>query len=410
MTIEYRQITDAEYRSFGVVIELGFGGHYEPSQERYANDRRVFTPSTTVCAFDGEEIVGTSAAIPFESAVPGGAIIKNAGVTAVTVSGTHRRQGILRGMMDRLMKQERDKGQPVASLWASESIIYGRYGYGIAIQHENFVIDTRKAAIKNMPEVPGKIRFVSGDVAAKVLPFAWEAAVQSNVGVPRRDDASWDHFMMDVNSSSGGWGKPWLIVYEEDGKPLGYAKYSLKELHVFGEQTHGLVKADQVIHSSSASHAALWNHLLNVDLYDTLSTWCSPSDDSLPWMLEDQRQLERKPYDGVWYRMLDIAEALSTRTYLAEGSLVFEVEDEYVPEWGGRFELTGGPDGATCLPTTKSADITLPTASLATIYLGGARLSDLERAGRVEENTDGSIALADAMFATVRAPWCPMMF
>jgi predicted acetyltransferase len=89
---------------------------------------------------------------------------------------------------------------------------------------------------------------------------------------------------------------------------------------------------------------------------------------------------------------------------------VFEVEDSFIPEWGGRFELVGGPDGATCVPTTKAADITLPTATLATIYLGGAKLAELERAGRVEEHSEGAIALADAMFAAVRAPWCPMMF
>jgi predicted acetyltransferase len=410
MTIEYRQITQAEHRSFGVVIERGFGFHYEPSQERYRNDRQLLMPSMTMAAIDDGEVVGTSAAHPFESAVPGGAIIKNAGVTAVTVSATHRRQGLLNGMMSRLLKQEREKGHLVASLWASESIIYGRYGYGMAIQHENFTIDTRKAALKTMPEVPGKIRFVSGDDAAKAIPLAWEAAVLANVGIPRRDEASWEHFMMEVNGGGGDWGKPWLIVYEEDGAPLGYAKYMLKELHVFGEQTHGLLNADHVVHATPAAHAALWNHLLNVDLYDTLNTWCSPSDDSLPWMLADQRQVVRKPYDGVWYRLLDVAEALSARTYLAEGSLVLEVEDSFIPEWGGRFELTGGPDGATCVPTTKTPDITLPTASLATIYLGGVRLGDLERAGRAEENTEGSIALADAMFASVKAPWCPMMF
>tara|TARA_B110000467_G_C18081863_1_gene347080 strand:- start:63 stop:713 length:651 start_codon:yes stop_codon:yes gene_type:complete len=212
------------------------------------------------------------------------------------------------------------------------------------------------------------------------------------------------------SDSHDGWSKPWRVVYEEDDRALGFAIYMLKELHVFGEQTHGLVNADLVMHSNAASHAALWNHLLNVDLYDTVSNWRSPVDDGLPWMLADQRQLERKPYDGVWYRMLDVAKALSARTYLAEGSLVFEVEDGYIPEWGGRFELVGGPDGATCVPTTKLVDITLPTASLSTIYLGGAKLADMERAGRVEENTNGSIALADAMFATVRAPWCPLMF
>jgi len=410
MTIEYRQITTAEQRPFFKVIERGFGGTYEPSAERYQHDRLSLTPDMTMAAFDGDQIVGTSGAYPFESAVPGGAIIKNAGVTAVTVSGTHRRQGLLNGMMQRLLQQEREKGQPVASLWASESIIYGRFGYGMSIQHENFLIDTRKAVIKHMPSVEGKIRFVTPDEARKLLPKAWEAAVVSHAGVPRRSDLSWDGYVVGLGKSGGGWGKPFVVVYEEDGKPLGYAKYMVKELHVFGEQVHGLLNADDVIHSTPASHAAIWNHLLNVDLYDTLSTWRSASDDSLPWMLADQRQLERKPYDGVWYRLMDVAEALSTRTYLAEGSLVFEVEDSYIPEWGGRFELTGGPDGVRCVPTTKAADITLPTASLATIFLGGAKLGDLERAGRVEENTDGAISIADAMFATVKAPWCPMMF
>ena len=410
MTIEYRQITAAEHRRFVVAIERGFGSHYEPDQEHYDLDRRQFTPDMSMTAFDGDVIVGTSGSIPFESAVPGGAIIKNAGVTAVTVATTHRRQGLLNGMMERLLRQERDKGQPVASLWASESIIYGRYGYGMSIQHENFLIDTRKAVIKNMPEVPGKIRFIDTTEARMVLPSAWEAAVNTNVGIPRRDENSWDRWAMELNGSGGDWNKAFVVVYEEHGNALGFAVYKVKELHVFGEQTHGLLNADLVIHTNAASHAALWNHLLNVDLYDTLSTWRSPVDDSLPWMLADQRQLERKPYDSVWYRIMDVTEALSARTYLAEGSLVFEVEDSFIPEWGGRFELTGGPAGARCVPSTKSVDITLPTASLATIYLGGAKLTDLERAGRAEENTDGSIALADAMFATVRAPWCPLMF
>ena len=409
MTIEYRQFTEAERRRFWISLERGFGGHYEPGDAQYRLDREGFTPEMSMAAFDGEEVVGTSGAVNFESAVPGGAIIKNAGVTAVTVATTHRRQGILTNMMERLLRQEREKGQPVASLWASESAIYGRFGYGMSIQHENFKIDTRKAAIKHSPDIPGKTRYVSPDEARKVFPDAWEAAVNARSGIPRKDKHSWDRWALGLGSG-GDWGKPWLVVYEEDGRPLGYAQYLVKELHVFGEQTHGLLNADMVVHSNPASHAALWNHLLNVDLYDTLSTWRSPVDDALPWMLEDQRQLERKPYDGVWYRMLDIAEALSARTYMAEGSLVLEVVDSFIPEWGGRFELTGGPDGATCVPTTKPADLTLPTASLSTIYLGGAKLAELERAGRAEEHTDGSVALADAMFAAERAPWCPLMF
>ena len=412
MVIEYRQITSAEHRRFGLAVERGFGGHYEPTHDRFELDKRSLTPEMTICAFDDGEIVGTSGAYPFESVVPGGRTIGNAGVTAVTVATTHRRRGLLTNMMKRLLEKERDRGQPVASLWASESNIYGRFGYGMSIQHQVFNIDTRKAALASIPEIPGKVRYIDISEARRVFPQAWEIAVKTHSGLPSCGDDHWDR-MMSGFTEKRGWGKPWFIVYEENKTALGFAIYFLKESSPFEEQLtipHGLVNADMIIHSNPASHAALWKHLLNIDLYDRLSTWRSPSDDSLPWMLADQRQLERRPYDGVWYRLLDVAEALSARTYLTSGTLVFEVEDSFIPEWGGRFELSGGPDGSRCVPTNKVADITLPAATLATIYLGGAKLMELERAGRAEENTDGAVELADAMFATIRAPWCPMMF
>ena len=72
MTIEYRQITDDEPRTMGTAIERGFGSHYEPSDELFELDKKGLPTETTMCAFDGDELVGTSAAFPFESRVPGG--------------------------------------------------------------------------------------------------------------------------------------------------------------------------------------------------------------------------------------------------------------------------------------------------------------------------------------------------
>ncbi|SVC19844.1 uncharacterized protein METZ01_LOCUS272698, partial [marine metagenome] len=90
MAIEYRQITSEEHRRFGVAVERGFGGHYETNHDRFQLDKRALTPEMTVCAFDDGEIVGTSGSFPFQSSVPGGRTIGNAGITAVTVAATHR--------------------------------------------------------------------------------------------------------------------------------------------------------------------------------------------------------------------------------------------------------------------------------------------------------------------------------
>src|SRR4051794_3459787 len=81
--------------------------------------------------FDGERIVATSGAFTREISVPGG-VLRGAAVTAVGVRPTHRRRGLLTGMMRRQLEDLRERGDAIAMLWASEGPIYGRFGYGVA--------------------------------------------------------------------------------------------------------------------------------------------------------------------------------------------------------------------------------------------------------------------------------------
>lgn len=80
---------------------------------------------------DDGQLVATGAAHTRELTVPGG-VVHAAHVTGVAVASTHRR----RGLLTRIMKEQLDdisgRGEPIAALWASESAIYGRFGYGLA--------------------------------------------------------------------------------------------------------------------------------------------------------------------------------------------------------------------------------------------------------------------------------------
>jgi predicted acetyltransferase len=58
----------------------------------------------------------------------------------------------------------------------------------------------------------------------------------------------------------------------------------------------------------------------------------------------------------------------------------------------------------------EAAELRLDVADLATVYLGGFTFAQLQRAGRVEELSEGAIARAGAAFRTDRAPWCPEIF
>ena len=53
-------------------------------------------------------------------------------MTVVGVLPTHRRRGVLTEMMRAQLEDIRDRGEPIAALWASEEVIYRRFGYGIA--------------------------------------------------------------------------------------------------------------------------------------------------------------------------------------------------------------------------------------------------------------------------------------
>ena len=413
MKIEYRQIHPNEHLNFFKVEARGFGGHYAPTKNQRAADKKRLTPEMTLAAFENKQLVGTSAAEPFETTVPGGGFVKNAGVAFVTVETTHKRRGILTEMMKKLLARERDNGMVVASLWASESIIYGRFGYGMAIRAEDLKIEKNKVRLEYTPQIPGSLKIVPDKEIRKTLQLAWNRAVKNHVGIPRLNNASWDIYMSDKENSSrtDAWSKPFTVAYYEQGSPHGYATYKTTKIRGTNKiLDKRIIQATEIIHSSPASHAALWSHLLNIDFNDEIITRRAHADDALSWMLSDARQLQRSPYDGVWYRLLDVAEALAKRKYMNNGNLVFDVIDCFIPKWGGRFELNGGASGATCNASTKSPDITLTTAALAACYLGGISFRVLEQAGHIQENKDGAIKTADTMFPTTITPWCPLDF
>jgi predicted acetyltransferase len=165
-----------------------------------------------------------------------------------------------------------------------------------------------------------------------------------------------------------------------------------------------------LIATTAEAYAALWRHVLDVDLMARVSAEMRPVDEPLRFLLADSRQPKTRIEDGLWLRLVDVAAALAGRRYAVEGRLGLRVRDEFCSWNDGPYELVGGPAGAECKRNSRSPDLALDAADLAALYLGGNRFRALSEAGRVQELRPGGIARADAMFATERAPWCPSHF
>src|SRR6266496_3236229 len=104
--------------------------HSDPRDDDREAMFTVFEPERSLAAFDEKDVVGTAGIYSRTMTVPGGQL-PIAAVTFVSVAPTHRRRGLLTAMMRRqLTDLHEQRREPVAALWASETAIYQRFGYG----------------------------------------------------------------------------------------------------------------------------------------------------------------------------------------------------------------------------------------------------------------------------------------
>ena len=406
MPIEIRQRTEEELDVYRVTSEIAFGEmpRLDPESTKEWLSRHEM--DRDIAAFENGRMVGTAGAYSSRITAPGGDSVPVAAVTDVTVLPTHNRRGIGTMLMRDQLERVRDRGEPGAALWASESIIYGRWGYGMAVQHDSVSIDTRHSRFQSQVTPRGDMRIVSIDEARGIFPGVWERAMPKWPGFMSRKPEFLYRTLREPNPESGpGDGSLFLAVYEQAGAADGYVMY-----RVLPESDDRRLKVIELIPNSDEAHAALWRYCLDVDLTWKVSNDYVPVDDPLWWMLADPRRLKRTRYDAIWFRIVDVPAALSARTYASPGKLVIEIVDEFCPWAGGRFELDASEAGAICKPTRQEPDVAMGAAELATGYLGGGDFRAMARAGRVEECSEGALRQTAAMFAAERAPWCPFEF
>ena len=408
--LEIRPITDDELPGFVAAEHVAFSEELKP--ERLEDIRAVVEIDRTLAAFDAGRIVGTAAAGSWELTVPGPATVPAATVTAVAVLPTHRRRGVLTTLMARQLDDVLERGEPVAVLTASESIIYGRFGYGLATWAVGFSIDRPHAGLARPVDVGGRVVMLDNNEAAKRIPDLYDDLRRRHLGALSRPPGWWAEYFRDPEDRRDGASPRFYALHESDaGDADGFVSYRVKK----DWRDDGLAAGDTQVYelygARPAVRAALWQFCLGVDLTATLSCANAPVDEPLRWMLSDPRRFRVTGVaDWLWARLVDIPAALGGRRYTSPGRLVLDVADSFKAHNTGRYELVGGADGAECRRTDSEPDLALSVADLGALYLGGVGCTALARAGRIEECRRGALAAGDALFATHEAPWCATEF
>ncbi len=356
----------------------------------------------SLTAWDGQRCVGHAGAFWFDTVVPGGTRLGTAGVTRVGVLPTHTRQGVLSRMMRSLLTEARERGSALASLRASEAVIYGRFGYGCAGESVSAQIDVRRCRPVR-GAASGSVRQLARSEVLDVVPAIYER-VATRPGVISRPSFIWRRYLEDALVGDKA---SFVIVHTSpDGVDDGFAHYTVKWDEQQYAETTGKGEVHDVFGASPAVELALWQFLLGIDLVRTYDVEERPLDDPLRGAVHDVRAYAiRAVYDEQWLRLLDVGTALAARSYRPADAVRVAVTDPWFGDNDGVYEIDAG--GAR--RTDASPDLTVDIATLSAAYLGSTSWHSLASVGRVSGDA-AAVARADDLFAHRPLAWCGSFF
>lgn len=406
MPIDIRgiQASDAERYLRAMSTPFAFDPNEVDLLERFS---LLFEPDRARCAFDGEEIVGTLGVFSLDMAVPGGRA-PCAGTTQVTVLPTHRRRGALRGMIAAHFEEARTHEDPIAALWASDSAIYHRFGYGMATVFAEARIDRSHAALHRLVPEPGPVRLVPAEEAPATIRPVYDRVAATRPGTYARDDRWWERRLRDRPHDRDG-GTPFLYAVVDGPEGVeGYVQYRIKPGDWEHHHGDGELRLREVFAETPEAAASLWAYLLGHDLVASITTGMLPEDDLVFSLLDGWRRAMPTVVDQMWVRILDVPAALEARRFGTDGALTVAIHDP-MDRSLSTHRLTVEDGIGTVDHHTGDVDITLDIEDLGAAYLGRSRFRRLARTGRLAGSPD-ALALADAMFGWDPAPWCQEVF
>jgi predicted acetyltransferase len=361
-----------------------------------------------VGVFDGEELAGAGTLGDMEITVPGGKL-PFAAVLFIGVSPVYRRRGVMTTMIRHQLHTLHEAGaESLAGLTASESLIYGRFGYGISARSARFAIPRERSALRPVAGIDDvRVRLVPTGGSIEACEAVLARYTARRAGALARPEQWARTYAADPEQWREGRSILRTVLAERGGQVVGMARYHTKNETTASGMPAGVTDVSELYGDDAAVLAALIRYLTSIDLIATTRVGRQPVDSPIVHLLEDFRAGDMRVRDSLHLRLVDVDRALAGRTYSAPVDVVLEVADAFCPWNAGRWQLTGDEKSAQCVRTQAAADLALDVRDLAAAYLGGSTLAALAQAALVTELRPGALTDTSRAFATDLAPHLP---
>jgi predicted acetyltransferase len=405
MSIEIRPATESEMGQLGLLTGYVYAGAFGDGEDNLpATTNR---PEWTLCAFDGPSMVASYGAIPFTMRANGQSMAL-AGVTVVGTLPEYRRQGIVRRIVEQSFRQMRERGQSVAALWASQAGIYQRYGYSLGSALRRYQIDTVDTALLVQADADLKVRRHTPVEVFDTMRDVYRSFIADRTLYLHRAAPLWQAGVLQESKDAGP--IHIAICRNKADQALGYVVYTLRSNKVNHAARSQEIEVRDLVWNSIDAYRSLWAFLASHDLVGRISWTSAPADDPAEEMFAEPRMLHAQDTEGVFFRVVDVEQALADRGYDSDDDLVLKITADRETPWNeGSYRLTVSDGTAQVTRTEQPADLELSIKSLSSAFIGFRRVRQLANWGLVS-GTDQAIARLDRLFATRHAPHCPDHF
>jgi predicted acetyltransferase len=318
----------------------------------------------------------------------GGVPVPTSGVGGVTVAAEHRGRGILTPLFARLLRDAKQRGALISTLFPSAPRIYRRFGYETVVEYVRVEVPSQTLAAVPQPTTIRTRRATAADFdAIRGIYDAW--AIEQNGPLSRRGvsfTATAEDFIDNFTGVT--------VAVDLNDTICGFTSWQRGE--GVGDAA-SITVADLLAISADAYRALLWVIGSFASVAGTIKLDTSGDDLARLFLPStDWKVISAFPY---MLAILDVAESMTRRHYPPSmaTTLRFGVEGHVLPENNRAYQLTVSEGWATCSDSAH-ADRTFTPHGLALLYAGTQSCANLRFAGHLKRGDVKEDLDWDALF------------
>ncbi len=321
------------------------------------------------------------------------------GFTSVATPPENRRQGSINRMLTTVLKELRESGYPITTLYPFYFPFYKKFGFDLVSQTNEVKVNINQFQ-KFKPKVKGKWKAITQE-QWEVVNSMYDEYCAGKFGRLSRDKEWWERQIFTGPKETPRLSYLW---YNEQGEARAYIFYRFETVKDWERKM--IIR--EMVWKDNAARNEVFAFIGNHDSQTKSVEWATSADDEVFALLDDPREAECKLEPGYMLRILDAAMALEQRPWSPSGSGFFTIAlQDHLLEWNNvalRVEVRAGQAHVEKLANASEAKLSCDIRQLAQMYAGYLSPQKLYNLGMLESRDEAELAAAQNLFSTPGQP------